>query len=61
MLTRIDWATADPAARAAALARPPRGRAPEVSARVAEILADVAERGAAAVADWAVRIDGHAP
>jgi histidinol dehydrogenase len=61
MLTPLAWAGLDPGARAGALARPPRGRDPAVAARVAEILADVAARGAAAVQDWATRIDGRAP
>ena len=57
----LDWATLSPAGREAALARPHRGQDPAVRGRVAEILADIAERGAAAVAEWAVRLDGHAP
>ncbi len=61
VLSVLTWSALDADGRAAALARPPRGRAPEVSARVAEILADVAARGADAVADWAQRIDGRPP
>lgn len=57
----LDWSTLSSAERAAALARPKRGEDPAVRARVAEILADVAARGEAAVADWALRLDGHAP
>ena len=57
----VDWASASADARAAALARPARGRDGAVSARVAEILADVGARGADAVAEWAIKLDGHAP
>ena len=57
----LNWSTAGADARAAALARPVRGRSPEVMARVAEILSDVAARGAQAVSDWAQRIDGQPP
>jgi len=58
---RLDWTNASEAARATALARPARGRDGAVAARVAEIFADVAARGAEAVRDWAVRLDGHPP
>ncbi len=60
-MIRLDWASASEAARETALARPARGRDGAVSARVAEIFADVDARGADAVANWAVRLDGHAP
>ena len=60
-MIRLDWTSACEGARANALARPARGRDGAVAARVAEILADVEARGADAVADWAVRLDGHAP
>ena len=60
-MRRIDWRSASADERAAALARPARGRDPAVAARVAEIFADVQARGAAAVSDWAVRLDGAAP
>ena len=60
-MIRLDWTSASDAARATALARPARGRDGAVAARVAEIFADVAARGAEAVRDWAVRLDGHAP
>ena len=60
-MKNIDWASASVAERAAALARPPRGRDGAVTARVAEIFADVEARGDTAVADWAVRLDGHPP
>ncbi len=58
-MRRVDWTRASAAERAEALARPPRGRDPVVAARVAEIFADVEARGAAAVAGWAERLDGH--
>lgn len=58
MLTAVPWRHED-AARL--LARPPRGRDPAVAAGVAQIFADVAARGADAVAEWAVRLDGHPP
>ena len=57
----MDWSAASAAERAAALARPERGRSGEVTARVAEIFADVRARGADGVADWAERLDGYAP
>ncbi len=57
----IDWASASAGGRAAALARPARGRDGVVAGRVAEILADVGARGETAVAEWAVRLDGHPP
>jgi len=57
----LDWASATAAERAAALARPARGRDGPVTTRVAQIIADVGARGEAAVAEWAVRLDGHAP
>jgi histidinol dehydrogenase len=60
-MRRVDWRTASPAERAEALARPARGRDPAVAERVAAIFADVRVRGADAVRDWAVRLDGAEP
>ena len=60
-MIRLDWTSASEAARTVALARPARGRDGAVAARVAEIFADVGARGSTAVADWSVRLDGHAP
>jgi len=57
----IDWSELSIAARAAALARPPRGADPHVAATVARILGDVDSEGAAAVERWALKLDGAAP
>lgn len=57
-MQRIDWNTATEADRARIIARPVQGRSRQVTARVREILDDVAAHGAAAVDDWAVRLDG---
>lgn len=54
----IDWTAASPEDRERALLRPTQTRSAEVTARVGEILADIRKRGAAAVDDWANRLDG---
>lgn len=59
--TVIDWAALDDAVRRAALARPARRAEAAVSDGVRAILDDVRARGGAAVADWAVKLDGFAP
>lgn len=60
-MRRVRWNDASQAERAQALARPPRGERPEVAEGVARIFADVRARGAEAVAEWATKLDGHAP
>lgn len=54
----IDWNAASPEDRERTLLRPTQTRSAEVTRRVAEILSDVQARGAAAVDDWSVRLDG---
>ena len=56
----IEWNAAAPSDRERTLLRPTRARSPQVTARVAGILADVRERGAQAVDEWASRLDGAA-
>lgn len=60
-MKRIDWSSLDAAGRKAALARPARRTEARVTDRVREIFEDVQARGAAAVTDWAVKLDGFAP
>jgi len=57
----IDWNSLDPAGRREALARPARRTEARVGDVVREIFADVQARGGAAVADWALKLDGFAP
>ena len=47
--------------RKAALARPENRRDPAVAARVKAIFDDIENKGFAALSDWAVKLDGHAP
>ncbi|MDO1558570.1 histidinol dehydrogenase [Brevundimonas sp. 2R-24] len=54
----IDWNAASSEDRERALLRPTQARQPEVTAKVAEILADIRARGADAVGDWSLRLDG---
>ena len=61
MTARYIWSDLSAEARRAALQRPAGASDPAVCGRVAEILADVRERGAEAVAAWSLRLDGHAP
>src|SRR5688500_11773035 len=60
-MRRIDWRAASAAERAEALARPARGRDAALAERVAVICADVRERGADAVREWSLRLDGAEP
>ena len=57
-MQRIDWNAAAETDRARIIARPVQARGRQVTARVREILDDVAARGAPAVDEWAVRLDG---
>ncbi|WP_022698378.1 histidinol dehydrogenase [Euryhalocaulis caribicus] len=56
----LDWNNATEAERAAALARPAARIDRALRDRVIEILDDVAAKGAAAVDEWALEIDGAA-
>ena len=58
---RIDWSALDPDQQRAALARPQRRTANDVSDGVRAILDDVRERGGQAVIDWSVKLDGAPP
>ncbi|MES2834315.1 MAG: histidinol dehydrogenase [Pseudomonadota bacterium] len=60
-MKRIDWSSLDTIGRKAALARPSRRTEAQVVDRVREIFEDVQARGAGAVTDWAVKLDGYAP
>ena len=60
-MRRIDWSSLDAAGRREALARPARRTAGDVTDAVRRIMDDVQARGGAAVADWAMKLDGHAP
>ncbi|WP_443748241.1 histidinol dehydrogenase [Asticcacaulis solisilvae] len=55
------WKDLSPAERVTALARPENRRDPAVAARVKAIFDDIEGRGFEGLADWAVRLDGHAP
>ncbi len=55
------WKTLSASERKAALARPENRRDPRVLERVREIFDDIEARGFAALTDWAVKLDGHAP
>ncbi len=57
-MKRIDWNAAAQADRERALLRPTQGRSEEVAQGVRAILDDVRDRGAAAVDDWSLRLDG---
>jgi histidinol dehydrogenase len=54
----LDWSTLDESARKAALTRPVQTVAAETRESVAELLADVGERGDAALLDITLRFDG---
>lgn len=60
-MRRIDWSSLDAEGRRVALARPARRTDADVVGIVRRIFDDVSLRGGAAVHDWALRIDGHAP
>jgi len=60
-MRRIDWNALDADGRREALARPARRAETRVTDVVREILDDVRARGGAAVADWALKLDGFAP
>ncbi|MGA9660041.1 MAG: histidinol dehydrogenase, partial [Asticcacaulis sp.] len=55
------WKTLTATERKAALARPKNRRDTRVTDTVKTIFDDVAARGFAAVSDWAIKLDGHAP
>jgi len=57
----IDWASLDAAGKRAALARPSRRTAADVTGTVREILDDVRDRGGAAVTDWCLKLDKAPP
>jgi histidinol dehydrogenase len=60
-MRRLDWTSLDAAGRRDALARPARRSQADVVEGVRAILDDVRARGGAAVTDWALKLDGHAP
>ena len=60
-MKRIDWSSLDAAGKKAALARPARRTANDVTEVVRAILDDVRERGGAAVADWCIKLDKAPP
>jgi histidinol dehydrogenase len=60
-MRRLDWTSLDAAGRRDALARPARRSQADVVEAVRAILDDVRARGGAAVTDWALKLDGHAP
>jgi histidinol dehydrogenase len=60
-VTPLTWSDLSAAERAAALARPPARRSPELVTSVAAILKDVRTGGWEALVRQAVRIDGKAP
>ncbi len=58
---RIDWSSLDAAGKKAALARPARRTAGDVTEVVRAILDDVRERGGAAITDWCLKLDKAPP
>ena len=60
-MTPLTWSDLDAAGRAAALARPPARRSPELVAGVSAILAEVRDGGWDALCRIATRIDGSEP
>lgn len=60
-MQQIDWSSLDGQGRLDALARPAHRADAEVAGIVATLFAEVDQRGGAAVADWAERIDGVRP
>lgn len=60
-MKRFDWSQLDEAGRREALARPARRAEARVTDGVRAILDDVRARGGAAVTEWALKLDGHAP
>jgi histidinol dehydrogenase len=60
-MKRIDWAATSAEQKKDALSRPPRRSDPRVRQTVSRIFEEVAAEGSAAVARWAVKLDGHAP
>ena len=61
LFKRIDWSSLDAAGKKAALARPSRRTAGDVTEVVRTILDDVRVRGGAAVADWCLKLDKAQP
>jgi len=60
-MRQIDWTTLSAPEQRAALARPAQRTEARVSDTVRAIFDDVQTRGAAAVADWSLKLDGAAP
>ncbi len=60
-MRQLNWSSLDRRARLDALARPVRRSDRRVAEVVGTVLADVEQRGGAAVSDWAERIDGARP
>jgi len=59
-MKRLTWSELDESARAGALARPSQSRAPALRTGVAQIIAEVRERGDAALFELTARYDGCA-
>jgi histidinol dehydrogenase len=57
-MKRLTWSELDESARAGALARPSQSRAPALRTGVAQIIAEVRERGDAALFELTARYDG---
>jgi histidinol dehydrogenase len=57
-MKRLTWSELDESARAGALARPSQSRAPALRSGVAQIIAEVRERGDAALFEFTARYDG---
>ncbi len=55
------WQELTKAERISALRRPENRRDPAMAARVKDIFDDIEARGFAALSDWAIKLDGHAP
>lgn len=60
-MRQIDWTTLSVEEQRAALARPAQRTEARVTGTVRAIFEDVQARGAAAVADWSLKLDGAAP
>ena len=60
-MRQIDWTTLSTEDQRAALARPAQRTEARVSETVRAIFDDVQARGAAAVTDWSLKLDGAAP
>ncbi len=60
-MKQLDWNRLDDAGRATALARPPQARRQGLRREVAQIIADVRERGDVALRELSTKYDGCAP